>query len=38
MTTVTVTKQERLLEALRNGEQLTAAQIKARFGITLWPS
>jgi hypothetical protein len=33
MTTVTVTKQERLLEALRNGEQLTAAQIKARFGI-----
>ena len=33
MTTVTVTKQERLLEALRNGEQLTADQIKARFGI-----
>jgi len=33
MTTVTVTKQERLLEALRTGEQLTAAQIKARFGI-----
>ena len=32
MTNVT-TKQERLLEALRNGEQLTAAQIKARFGI-----
>jgi len=33
MTTVTVTKQERLLEALRTGEELTAAQIKARFGI-----
>jgi predicted ArsR family transcriptional regulator len=33
MTTVTVTKQGRLLEALRNGEQLTAAQIRARFGI-----
>jgi len=33
MTTVTVTKQSRLLEALRNCEQLTAAQIKARFGI-----
>ena len=33
MTTVTVTKQERLLEALRNGDELTAAQIKARFGI-----
>ena len=33
MTTVTVTKQERLLEALQNGEQLTAAQIRARFGI-----
>ena len=33
MTTVNVTKQGRLLEALRNGEQLTAAQIKARFGI-----
>jgi len=28
-----VTKQTRLLEALRSGEQLTAAQIKARFGI-----
>jgi len=26
-------KQERLLEAFQNGEQLTAAQIKARFGI-----
>jgi len=33
MTTVTVTKQERLLEALRTGEELTAAQIRARFGI-----
>lgn len=33
MTTVTVTKQERLLEALQNGEELTAAQIRARFGI-----
>ena len=33
MTTVTVTKQERLLEALRTGEELTAAQISARFGI-----
>lgn len=33
MTNVTTTKQGRLLEALRNGEQLTAAQIKARFGI-----
>ena len=28
-----MTKQERLLEALQSGEQLTAAQIKARFGI-----
>ena len=28
-----MTKQERLLEAFRNGEKLTAAQIKARFGI-----
>lgn len=30
---MTVTKQERLLEALQNGEQLTAKQISARFGI-----
>jgi len=30
---VNVTKQGRLLEALRTGEQLTAAQIKSRFGI-----
>lgn len=29
----TVTKQERLLEALQNGEQLTAKQIASRFGI-----
>ena len=28
-----MTKQERVLEALRKGEQLTAAQIKARFGV-----
>ena len=33
MSNVTVTKQGRLLEALQNGEQLTAAQIRARFGI-----
>ena len=33
MTNVVETKKGRLLEALRNGEQLTAAQIKARFGI-----
>jgi predicted ArsR family transcriptional regulator len=30
---MTVTKQSRLLEALRSGEQLTAKQIAARFGI-----
>ena len=29
----TVTKQERLLEALQAGEQLTAKQIASRFGI-----
>jgi len=29
----TLTKSERLVQALRKGEQLTAAQIKARFGI-----
>jgi len=28
-----ITKSERLVKALRKGEQLTAAQIKARFGI-----
>lgn len=27
------TKQERLLEAFKNGEQMTSAQIKQRFGI-----
>jgi hypothetical protein len=30
---MTVTKQERLLEALKAGEQLTAKQITSRFGI-----
>ena len=30
---MTTTKSTRLVEALRKGEQLTAAQIKARFGI-----
>ena len=30
---MTVTKQARLLEAFRNGEELTAKQIAARFGI-----
>jgi hypothetical protein len=30
---VTATKQERLIEAFKSGEKLTAAQIKARFGI-----
>lgn len=30
---MTATKQARLLEALRNGEQLTAKQISARFGV-----
>ena len=30
---MTVTKQERLLEALQAGEQLTAKQIAARFSI-----
>lgn len=29
----TLTKSERLVQALKKGEQLTAAQIKARFGI-----
>lgn len=33
MSNTTMTKQGRLLEALRNGEQLTANQIRARFGI-----
>lgn len=30
---MTVTKQQALLEALRNGEELTAKQITHRFGI-----
>jgi predicted ArsR family transcriptional regulator len=30
---IIMTKQTRLLEALQNGEQLTAKQIKARFSI-----
>ena len=30
---MTNTKQERLLEAFRKGEEVIAAQIKARFGI-----
>ena len=30
---MTKTKSERLIEALRKGEELTAGQIKARFGI-----
>ena len=30
---MTETKQSRLLEALRSGDQLTAAQISQRFGI-----
>lgn len=33
MSNVTVTKQQRLLEALKNGQALTAAQIRARFGL-----
>lgn len=30
---MTVTKQARVLEALQNGEQLTAAQISSRFNV-----
>lgn len=33
MNTTTVTKRERLLEALKSGEVLTVHQIAARFGI-----
>jgi predicted transcriptional regulator len=33
VTTKTTTKTQRLVEALQNGEELTAKQIKARFGI-----
>ena len=29
----TISKSDRLVKALKKGEQLTAAQIKARFGI-----
>jgi predicted transcriptional regulator len=31
--TTTTTKTQRLVEALQNGDELTAKQIKARFGI-----
>ena len=31
-TKTTTTKTQRLVEALQNGEELTAKQIKARFG------
>ena len=34
----TTTKTDRLLSALLNGEELTSAQIRARFGITHPPS
>lgn len=33
MTNVSMTKQDRLIEALKNGEELTVKQIAARFGI-----
>lgn len=33
MTTKTMTKAERLVEAFKRGEELTAKQITARFGI-----
>jgi predicted ArsR family transcriptional regulator len=33
MTTVTLTKAERLIEAFKRGDELTAKQITARFGI-----
>lgn len=33
MTTATTTRTSRLIEALQNGEELTAKQITARFGI-----
>ena len=33
MNTATVTKQDRVLSALRNGEELTGKQIRARFGV-----
>jgi len=33
MTTTVSTKQDRVLAALRNGEELTGKQIRARFGV-----
>jgi hypothetical protein len=33
MTTATITKQDKVLNAFKAGEQLTEAQIKARFGV-----
>jgi hypothetical protein len=33
MNTATATKQDRVLSALRNGEELTGKQIRARFGV-----
>lgn len=32
-TTVTFTKKDRVLTALKNGEQLTAGEIRSRFGV-----
>lgn len=33
MNTATATKQDRVLTALQNGEQLTGKQLRARFGV-----
>lgn len=33
MNTATATKQDRVLSALRSGEELTGKQIRARFGV-----
>ena len=33
MSEVTLTKQDKVLNALRNGEQLTGKQISSRFGV-----
>jgi hypothetical protein len=33
MNTATATKQDRVLSALRNGEELTGKQLRARFGV-----
>ena len=33
MTTATATKQDRVLNALAEGDELTGAQIRARFGV-----